>query len=62
MTGKPSWTVIWTGELFEALPLVQASLRLPPMKREHAERLAEKMNADPIEKSVLEAFGPGAEN
>lgn len=59
---KPDWTVIWTGSAFEALPLVQASLRLKPMKREHAERLAEKFNADPVEAHVLAAFGPGAEN
>lgn len=54
---RPDWTVIWTGDAFEALPLVQASLRLKPMKREHAERLAEKFNADEVTADVAEAFG-----
>jgi len=48
-------------ESFEALPLVQASLRLKPMKKQHAERLAEKMNADTATADVVEAFGPGSE-
>jgi len=55
------WTVIWTGDCFEALPLVQASLKLVAMKKEHAIRLAEKMNADEVEAQVAAAFGPGAE-
>jgi len=59
MTAKPDWTVIWTGVRFEALPLVQASLRLKPLRREHAERLAEKFNADEATADVVEAFGPG---
>ena len=59
MSARPDWTVIWTGVRFEALPLVQASLRLKAMKREHAERLAEKMNSDVVTADVVEKFGPG---
>ncbi len=58
---RPDWTVIWTGDAFEALPMVQASLRLKPMKREHAERIAEKLNCDVATADVVEAFGPGSE-
>ncbi len=58
---RPGWTVIWNGTAFEALPLVQASLRLVAMKRVHAERLAEKLNADEVTVDVAEKFGPGAE-
>lgn len=58
---RPDWTVIWTGEAFEALPLVKASLKLKAMKREHAERRAEKFNADEATADVVAAFGPGAE-
>lgn len=54
---KPGWTVIWTGETFEALPLVQASLRLKAMKKEHALRLAEKLNCDAVTVDVAERFG-----
>lgn len=57
---RPGWTVIWTGEAFEALPLVKASLKLKAMKKEHAIRLAEKFNADEATAEVATAFGPGA--
>ena len=56
---RPTWTVILTDDGFEALPLVQASLRLKPLRKEHAIRLAEKLNADEITVDVAERFGPG---
>lgn len=49
---RPSWTVILTDAGFEAL-------RLKAMRKEHAERLAEKLNADEITADVAERFGPG---
>lgn len=33
---RPSWTVIQTDAGFEALPLVEAALRLSPLRKEHA--------------------------
>lgn len=59
MSARPDWTVIWDGEAFVALPLVQASLRLKAMRRKHAEAVAEKLNADEITADVAERFGPG---
>ena len=59
MTARPGWTVILTDNGFEPLPLVQASLRLKPLRKEHAIRLAEKLNADEITIDVAERFGPG---
>ena len=59
MSARPSWTVILTDAGFEALPLVKASLRLRPLRKEHALRLAEKLNADEITADVAERFGPG---
>ena len=56
---RPTWTVILTDDGFEALPLVKASLRLKPLRREHAIRLAEKLNADEITIDVAQRFGPG---
>ncbi len=56
---RPAWTVIWNGDSFEALPLVQASTRLKAMREEHAKRLAEKFNADEATAEVAAAFGPG---
>ena len=56
---RPNWTVILTDDGFEALPLVKASLRLKPLRKEHAIRLAEKLNADEITVDVAERFGPG---
>lgn len=59
MSARPSWAVILTDAGFEALPLVKASLRRRPLRKEHAERLAEKLNADQITVDVAERFGPG---
>jgi hypothetical protein len=59
MSVRPDWTVILTDDGFEALPLVKASLRLKPLRKEHAIRLAEKLNADEITADVAERFGPG---
>ena len=56
---RPDRTVIWNGDAFEALPLVQASIRLKAMRRKHAESLAEKLNADAVTLDVAEKFGPG---
>jgi hypothetical protein len=59
MSVRPDWTVIWNGGTFEALPLVQASIRLKAMRRKHAEQLAEKLNADAVTLDVAEKFWPG---
>ena len=59
MSARPNWTVILTDDGFEALPLVKASLRLRPLRKEHAVRLAEKLNADEITIDVAQRFGPG---
>ncbi len=59
MSARPSWAVILTDAGFEALPLVKASIRLLALRRKHAERLAEKLNADEITADVAERFGPG---
>ncbi len=57
---RPDWTVIFDGTEFVPLPLVKASLRLKPMRREHAEDLDTKLNADVVTANVARRFGPEA--
>ena len=60
---EPRWTVIFDGTEFVPLPLVQASVWLKAMKREHAEQLAIKLNADSVtDQATVLDFGGHPEN
>lgn len=55
------WAVVWTGESFAAVPLREAKRAVSPMRKQHAEDLATKLNADQVTADVVRRFGPGAE-